>query len=202
MKRIGLIGRGLGHSVSAAMQQAALDEAGLDIRYELWDTEPEALEARLAEMRASDCLGANVTIPHKEAVIPLLDELNPVAQQVGAVNTIVSVEGKLAGYNTDVEGFRRALTEAGFDPAGRRTVIMGAGGAARAVALVLIEGRASTVFVVGRSPRRLEGLVANYRGRTPPGTTIGWAHWGDGAFLRAIRGCELLVNCTPVGARF
>ncbi len=202
MKRIGLIGRGLAHSVSAAMQQAALDEAGLDVRYEVWDTEPAELEARVAEMRRGDCLGANVTVPHKEAIIPLLDELDPVAQQVGAVNTIVVRDGRLVGHNTDVEGFRWALAEAGFDPAGQRTVILGAGGAARAVAHVLIEGRASTVFVVGRSPRRVEALVASYRGTTPTGTTISWAQWGDGAFLRSIRECQLLVNCTPVGTRF
>src|SRR3990172_13033762 len=120
------------------MQQAALDEAGLDIRYEPWDTEPEGLEARLAGMRAAGCLGANVTVPHKEAVIPFRDELESVAQAVAAVNTIVAAGGRLVGHNTDVEGFRRALAEAGFDPAGRRTAIVGAGRPARPLAYLLI----------------------------------------------------------------
>jgi shikimate dehydrogenase len=101
-----------------------------------------------------------------------------------------------------VEGFRTALADASFDPVGRRAAILGAGGAARAVALALVEGRASTVFVVGRSPRRVEALVGGYRGMTTAGTTISWAQWGDGAFLRNISECELLVNCTPVGTRF
>src|SRR3972149_5317295 len=98
MKRIGVIGYPLGHSLSPAFQQAALDQLGLDARYEAWETPPQRLAEAVAAMRSPDCLGANVTIPHKEAVIPLLDELDTVAQQAGAANTLVAAGGKLVGH--------------------------------------------------------------------------------------------------------
>ena len=202
MRRIGLIGQGLKHSLSAAMQQAALDHLGLDARYELWDTQPEEVDERVTSLRDEDCLGANVTVPHKQAVIPFLDELDPVATSAGAVNTIVRREGRLVGHNTDVAGFARALSEAGLDVRGIRAAVLGAGGAARAVTLALIEGKASVISLSDAIPERAEALTGDLRGLTSPGTTITWTHWGDDAFQRSLRECELLVNCTPVGMRF
>jgi shikimate dehydrogenase len=202
MRRIGLIGQGLKHSLSAAMQQAALDHCALDARYELWDTQPEEVEQRVTSLRDEDCLGANVTVPHKQAVIPFLDELDPVATGAGAVNTIVRREGQLTGHNTDVAGFARALGEAGFDARGVRAAVLGAGGAARAVTLALIEGGASVISLSDAIPERAETLTSDLRGLTSPGTTITWAHWGKDTFQRSLRECGLLVNCTPVGMRF
>ena len=202
MKRIGLIGQGLKHSLSAAVQQAALDHLGLDARYELWDTQPDEVEQRVTSLRDEDCLGANVTVPHKQAVIPFLDELDPVAARARAVNTIVRREGRLIGYNTDVAGFARALTAAGFNVRGVRAAVIGAGGAARAVSLVLIEGEAGVISLSDAVPERAEALSGDLTALASSGTTITWAHWGDDAFQRSIRECELLVNCTPVGTRF
>jgi shikimate dehydrogenase len=202
MRLIGLIGQGLKHSLSAAMQQAALDHLGLDARYELWDTQPEEVRQRATSLRDEDCLGANVTVPHKQAVIPFLDELDPVATSAGAVNTIVRREGRLVGYNTDVAGFARALREAGFDVRGIRAAVRGAGGAARAVTLALIEGKAAAISLSDAVPKRAEALTGDLRGLTSPGIIITWAHWGDDAFQHSLRECELLVNCTPVGMRF
>src|SRR4030042_1046742 len=108
MRRVGLIGQGLKHSRSAVMQQAAVDCHGLDALYELWDTQPERVAQRVASLRAENCLGANVTVPHKQAVIPFLDELDGIATRGGAVNTIVRREGRLTGHNTDVTGFARS----------------------------------------------------------------------------------------------
>src|SRR5205807_3931392 len=105
-------------SLSPVFQQAALDALQLDIVYEAWPTPPDGLPTRIRGMQSADVLGANVTIPHKEAVIPLLDQLEDTAGRTGAVNTIVNHEGKLSGYNTDVEGFLRALSkDGGFEPA-------------------------------------------------------------------------------------
>ena len=144
MKYLGVIGYPLTNSLSPDFQQAALDHLRLDIVYEAWPTPPNALGTRMTGLRAPAVLGANVTIPHKEAVIPLIDELDDLAHKTGAVNTIVNREGRLHGYNTDVAGFLRALREdAGFEPKGRRAVIVGAGGAARAVAMALIGERAA-----------------------------------------------------------
>lgn len=202
MKRIGLIGQGLKHSLSAAMQQAALDHHGIDARYELWDTQPGEVEARVASLRREDCLGANVTVPHKQAVIPFLDELDTVAERAVAVNTIVSQEGRLVGRNTDVVGFGIAVTEAGLDVVGIHAAVLGAGGGARAVTLALILGGADLITISDAIPERAAALTSDLRELAAPLTTLTCTYWGDEAFQRSVRECGLLVNCTPVGMRF
>ncbi len=202
MKKAGVIGYPLGHSLSPVIFQAAFDAAGIDAQYEKWETEPEQLEGRLNALRGDGYFGANVTIPHKEAVVPYLDQLDETAQLLGAVNTIVTADGQLTGYNTDVPGFERALREdAAFDPKGKRIAILGAGGAARAVALVLVRGGASYVMLTGRTPKRLDKVVVDLRKVEATGTTITWTHWGDGVFMTFLPACDLLVNCTPVGTK-
>ncbi len=167
-KRAGVIGHPLGHSLSPAIFNAAFARAGIDAAYEAWDTEPAVLEGRLNSLRAADYLGANVTIPHKEAVVPLLDSMSDLAKKAGAVNTIVHADGKLVGHNTDVAGFARSLREdAGFEAKGKRTMILGSGGAARAVALALIEAGASLIYVVGRKPRKIDAMVVPLKALTP-----------------------------------
>jgi len=199
MKYVGVIGYPLKHSLSPAFQQAALDHLGLDIRYEAWETPPDRLAARVERLRAPDHLGANVTIPHKEAVIPLLDEMDELARRTGAVNTIVNRQGRLHGYNTDVGGFLRALRQdAAFDPAGRRVLVAGAGGAGRAVAVGLIETGASSITFIDLVSSRATRLVEDLRpiaGGTQlnalPATRVSWE--------TAAAACQLLINCTPVG---
>ncbi len=104
-KYAGLIGYPVGHSISPAMQQAAFDHYKLDLRYELWETEPSELGAAVERLRRPETLGANVTVPHKEAVMPSMDELDDLALEIGAVNTIVNRGSRLIGYNTDAGGF-------------------------------------------------------------------------------------------------
>jgi shikimate dehydrogenase len=129
-----------------------------------------------------------------------LDSLDESAERVGAVNTIANREGKLVGYNTDVAGFARALRDdAQFDAKSKHVAIMGAGGAARAVALVAVEAGASYVMLSGRSPRRMDKLVADFRKIEGIGTTITWTHWGDGVFMTFFPKADLIVNATPVG---
>ena len=199
-RHAGVIGHPVAHSKSPAMFEAAFRAAGIDATYEAWDTPEETLEGRVNALRGSDFLGANVTIPHKQAVLPLIDGAVEDASKIAAVNTIVHEDGKLVGYNTDVAGFARALREdAKFQAHGRRTMILGSGGAARAAALALIKERASVVFVVARQPRKLDAMVLQLKSITPPGTTITWAYWGDGSYMRSLREADLLVNCTPVG---
>lgn len=199
-KRAGVIGHPLGHSLSPAIFRAAFERAGIDATYEAWDTELDLLAGRIDALRGDDYVGANVTIPHKQAVVPLLDETSELAAKAGAVNTIVHADGKLVGHNTDVAGFARALREdAGFDARGKRTMLLGTGGAARAVALALIEAGAALIYVVGRHPRQADAMAVGLKPRTSTGTTITWAYWGDGAYLRSLREADLVVNCTPVG---
>ena len=199
-KRAGVIGHPLSHSKSPAIFNAAFKAAGIDAMYEAWDTPAETLQGRIDALRGSNFLGANVTIPHKETVIEMIDGAVGDASKIGAVNTIVHADGKLIGHNTDVAGFARALAhDAKFDAHGKRTMILGSGGAARAVALALVQAKASVIFVVGRKPKRVEGVVLTLKQMTTPGTTISWAYWGDGSFRRSIMQADLIVNCTPVG---
>lgn len=160
----GIIGHPVAHSLSPVFQQAAFETSGLDVRYEHWDTPSEALPGRLVSLRDPKYLGANVTIPHKEAVIPLLDELGGQSARVGAVNTIVNRHGRLFGFNTDGPGFVAALrNEARWDPAGRSILLLGAGGAARGIAFALLEANAARVDIANRTLPRAERLAADVR---------------------------------------
>ena len=145
MKRLAVIGYPIKHSISPAMHQAALDALGVEARYDRVEVTPDDLPAFVAELRDGEWGGINVTVPHKEAVLPLLDEVTPEAAAIGAVNTIVLSEDRLIGHNTDAAGFLRALRDdGGFDPAGRVVALLGAGGAARAVLWSLVQSRTSS----------------------------------------------------------
>jgi len=111
VQQVGLIGFPVAHSLSPAMQQAAFDALGIAAQYALWEPRPGDLAERIASLRAPEMLGAHVTIPYKQDVLPLLDECDALAARTGAVNTIVNRAGRLVGYNTDVPGFLRALAE-------------------------------------------------------------------------------------------
>jgi shikimate dehydrogenase len=198
-KYAGVIGHPLKQTLSPALQQAAFDHLGLDVRYEAWPTPPDSLEDTVQGLRAPDRLGANVTIPHKEAVVALLDEVDDLARRVGAVNTIVNHDGRLHGHNTDVGGFLRALREDGrFDPAGARVLVAGAGGAARAVAVALIEaGAGSITFINPPFPlaaRLVEDLTPQAGETSLHALPDVYPSW-----VTAAMGCRLLINCTPVG---
>ncbi|MDP9482755.1 MAG: shikimate dehydrogenase, partial [Chloroflexota bacterium] len=133
-RRVVLIGHPVAHSLSGAMQQAAFDEKGIDATYELWDRPPIALAEAIGEIRGDDFLGANVTIPHKEKVVPLVEKLTEEAHATGAVNTITREGKRLVGHNTDVPGFKVALDRlVGKQKMPRQAVVLGAGGGARAV---------------------------------------------------------------------
>jgi shikimate dehydrogenase len=195
-QKVGLIGHPVGHSVSPRFQQAAFDALGLDARYEAWDTLDCELDQRIAGLRNPDMLGANVTLPHKQRALELADEASAEALLAGVANTLVNRDGRLCAHNTDVGGFLRALREeARFDPAGKRAVLLGAGGAARAVAVALMQQRVASITVLNRSPGRAERLIEDLRPHTSAALRAGSL---DSA-AAAIAGCELLVHCTSLG---
>jgi shikimate dehydrogenase len=186
-------------SISPVFQQAAIDALGLDLIYEAWPTPEEGLQTRATTMRGSSVLGANVTIPHKEAIIPLLDGVDDLVTKVGAVNTVVNTDGKLFGHNTDVEGFLRALREDGpFDPAGKRVVVAGAGGAARAVVIALQEAGAGSIAVINRTFTRASRLVEELRDNASE-TDVTALPDMHASWVAASAACDLLINCTPAG---
>lgn len=206
MQSVGLIGYPLRHSLSAAFQQAAFDALGLDLRYEVWEVTPSDVPGAIAALRDSERIGANVTIPFKETVIPLLDRLSPGAERIGAVNTIVREDGALVGYNTDAPGFLRSLRDdAGFDPMGKRALILGAGGASRAVAFALLEAGLAGIVLANRSAERASRLAADLvRARDGGGEGTGFAGvqvalWTSAALGFVLGGVDMVVNCTPIG---
>ncbi len=183
-RTVGLIGWPVGHSRSPAMHNAAFAALGLDWRYILLPTPPDQVEAVVARIRSGELQGANVTIPHKEAVMPFLDEINPAAQAVGAVNTIVRQGDRLIGYNTDILGFKQALLETGVDVKDQACAVLGAGGSARAVLYVLRELGAH-ITVYARAVEKARGLHANSRSLE--------------ALSEIDPATRLIVNTTPVG---
>ena len=143
-----LLGHPVAHSLSPAMHNAAFKALGLPHLYEVRDVEPERLGDVVDALRADDVLGANVTIPHKEAALRLVDELAAEARRIGAVNTIVRRSSRLVGDNTDAYGFAQSLAAARVDVTGKDVMVLGAGGAARAAVVAL--GAARSVIVAAR----------------------------------------------------
>jgi shikimate dehydrogenase len=187
----GIIGHPVGHSLSPVFQAAAFAHCGLDVQYEMWDTPASGLQARVESLRVDGVLGANVTIPHKERVIPLLDELGGLSARIGAVNTIVNRDGRLFGFNTDGSGFVAALrNEAAFDPAGKSILLLGAGGAARGIAFALGEAKVARLDIWNRGVERADALIANLGANAVP---AGWASAPGPA------GYDCVVNSTSVG---
>ena len=143
----GVIGDPIEHTMSPVMHNAAFKKLGLDYLYVPFRVRKEELGKAVEGMRALNIRGLNVTIPHKVAIIPLLDKLDPLVEKIGAVNTIVNDGGVLTGYNTDATGFLQALLEEEVEPEGKNIVILGAGGASRAVSFILAERGASLVIL-------------------------------------------------------
>lgn len=196
MHRTGLLGWPLGHSVSPAMHNAAFAALGLAWRYDALPVPPEQLAATIRRLVADGYRGANVTIPHKEAVMPLMDELSAAAQGTGAVNTIVvQPDGRLVGENTDWLGFLHPLDRRGFDLPGSRVLLLGAGGAARGVAYALGQRGVREVAIWNRTAARASDLAAHI------GSMFSGLRVTTGHDLRELvsAGTSLVVNTTPAG---
>jgi shikimate dehydrogenase len=191
----GVIGWPIAHSMSPAMHNAALASLGLDWCYVALPVEPGRVGEAVRGLLALGFGGANVTVPHKQAVMAHLDRVSPAAQAIGAVNTIVIRDDWLLGDNTDWLGFLASLREEKFDPAGRRCAVLGAGGAARAVVYALASvGAAVTVY--NRTAARAESLVGDLAASLPDATL----HVRPLAALDEIGAeTDLLVNTTPLG---
>ena len=196
-KRIFLIGYPVGHSVSPAFQQAALDHHAIDARYEAMDVPEPSVPEAVNALRAPDTLGANVTVPHKEAVTPFLDEVVEEARLIGAVNTIENRNGTLVGHNTDAKGFLTALREeAGFDPRGKDALVLGAGGSAKAVTVALAGEGVRSIVVANRTLERAESLVETIRSQSVSARAVPLC---EDSLRAAAARSGLMVNCTSLG---
>ena len=159
-KYYGLLGHPVGHSMSPIMHEVAYKQLNLDASYTAYDVLPEKLEEVVQSLRTSNISGCNVTIPHKVHVMDYLDEIDEEALQIGAVNTILSEDGILKGYNTDGRGYIQSLLTIVQELAGHRILVIGAGGAARAVVAVLLQHQPESVVIANRTEQKAEELVA------------------------------------------
>lgn len=195
-KVCGIIGDPIEHTMSPVMHNAAFKNKGLDYVYLPFRVKKEELGKAIEGMRALNMRGLNITIPHKIAVIQFLDELDYLAEKIGAVNTIVNNDGVLKGYNTDAVGFLQALRERGVEPKGKRVVILGAGGASKAISFILAE-RGSSLAILNRTWDKAK-ICADRISETFQSEVIALKLDGEN-LATALSGADILVNTTSIG---
>lgn len=195
-KICGIIGDPVEHTVSPAMQNAAFLATGLDFVYLPFRVKSEGLEQALLGMRGLNIRGLNVTIPHKVSIIPLLDEIDMLVENLGAVNTVTHEDGILKGYNTDAAGFLSSLTAEEINLPGKRIVVLGAGGAARAIAFILTD-KGAEVTIINRHLKPAQELAGDLCGRFR--REIASLELNADNLKMALDGADMLVNTTSVG---
>ena len=193
----GVIGNPVGHSLSPAIHNAAFRKLGLNFVYLAWQV--ELIGDAIKGLRAlGNFRGASVTIPYKVAAIPFLDHVEVTAQRIGAINTIVAEKSELTGYNTDATGALRALKEGRVELKGRHIVILGSGGAARAIAFALAgESGADKLTLLGVDDPERTGLAQDIRSQAA--LTVEDFHLDEAALRRVLHDAHVLIHCTPVG---
>ena len=177
------------------MQQAALDTAGLRTTYEAWDVRPEDLPAAIERLRSASVLGANITVPHKVAVLGMVDERDRLCELVGATNTIVSRDGRLLATNTDVDGISRTLSAAAVPLAGGRVVVLGAGGAARAAVVAMQQAGVRDLTVANRSPERARELAQSIGAQSIGAQSLGAQSLGTQSLGTQSLGTQSIAVC-------
>ncbi|MDD5509715.1 MAG: shikimate dehydrogenase [Dehalococcoidales bacterium] len=194
----GVIGDPIEHTMSPVMHNAAFSELGIDYVYLPFRVKKDDLGQAIAGARALNLAGLNVTIPHKVAVISFLDELDPIAERIGAVNTIVNDNGALRGYNTDATGFLQALLDKGIKPEGKKVVVLGAGGASRGISFILAESGANLVILNRQVEIEWAENLAREISRAFKKETAA-LELNDANLAEALEGTDILVNTTSVG---
>lgn len=192
----GIIGWPVGHSLSPAMHNAAFGHFGLNACYVPLPVPQESLAQAAEGVRAFGFRGVNVTVPHKVGIIDYLDGLEGYAEELSAVNVIRRNDDTLTGLNTDVDGFRLSLEEAGVEVAGKRVVMVGAGGAGRSVVRALQDARAGEVIIMNRTHAKAEA-VAEAAGAPE----VRAVRFSDNEAIYLLRDCAILINATSLGLK-
>ena len=196
-RRLAVIGDPIAHSLSPALQNFLIAYFDLPFVYEAVRVSPGELAGFVQKLRAGEYAGVNVTIPHKQAIIPLLDELTAAAAGISAVNTLVPEAGILRGHNTDVPGFLRSVQAAGIRLQNQNVLVLGAGGAAAAVIRAVLDAGANVVYACNRDPSRAEKLCAKYgAGRARSMGLIKWEEREDWLRMQPV---TVIVNATSAG---
>lgn len=193
MKQLCVIGDPVLHSKSPLIQNTMIRTLGLDYEYLCQPVKRDELPAWLDRVRAEGWAGFNATMPHKEALVPYMDELDEDAKLYGAVNTVCNIDGKLYGFNTDGGGFARALAGAGIPIQGSKFMLLGAGGAAKAVTLKLVQQGARQVVICNRTVEKAAVLAAH----APD--VMSTAGFSAEELTKTAAGCDVLINCTNLG---
>lgn len=191
-----VIGHPIEHSMSPIMWNPALQELGLDYVYLAFDVHPKNLEKAISGIRSLDIRGINVTLPHKETVIKYLDEIDSIASKIGAINTIKNDEGTLKARNTDADGAKKSLIDAGCNISGKNIVFLGAGGVARSLAYIMAEESNSIILTDLIEERAIavaneikEKMKVNIEGKISNKDTIN----------ESLKKADILINATPIG---
>ncbi|HHF09186.1 MAG TPA: shikimate dehydrogenase [Candidatus Atribacteria bacterium] len=200
---LALLGHPIRHSLSPLFQNAALQKLGLPYVYLAFDVAPDNLKEALCGLKVLGFRGANLTVPHKELAVDFMDTLCDYASLLGAVNTVVNENGKLVGYNTDVAGFMQALHKNGACLAGREVLLLGAGGAARAVACALDEEGVSKIWLVNRSQERARLFLEwSRRALGCPVNILNWVTLFEEAEKEPVLGkIYAIINATALGLK-
>jgi shikimate dehydrogenase len=193
----GIFGFPIEHTLSPCMQNAAFKHLGMNIWYLPFLVSPDMLKEAVYGLRAMSMVGVNVTLPHKENVIPMLDEVDSEALHIGAVNTIVNDNGKLVGFNTDGRGFMMSLSDAGVSAEGKKVLILGAGGAARAVGFCICRD-ASRVYIASRTAARATELCSRLNELRNNAECISM---NDAESMDMLAETNIIINTTPLGLK-
>lgn len=197
-KLVGLLGYPISHSLSPQMHNTAFSHLGLGYAYLTFDTKEDNLNDVVKSMRVLNVKGFNVTMPNKANIIPLLDEVSPEAQWMGAVNTVLNDNGKLIGYNTDGRGYVQSLREAGIAFEGKKIVVAGAGGAGKAVCVQLAVDGAREIVILDMNEEAAVALSNTINEKIPSCKAEGMG-FSDENLKEALRTADMLTNCSPLG---
>ncbi|MHA1254605.1 MAG: shikimate dehydrogenase [Promethearchaeota archaeon] len=195
-KLLCIIGYPVGHSMSPVMHNPALQELGLDYVYLAFEVHPDNLKNAVIAIRALDIKGLNVTIPHKQDIMQYLDEIDPISEKMGAINTIKNDDGYLKATNTDAAGAKKSLVDAGFTIEGKNIVFVGSGGAARSIAYILSEDAKRVVLtdIVEERAVTVAKEISKNMGANVEGKLA-----SDKILADEIKNADLLINATPIG---
>lgn len=195
----GILGYPARHSRSPAMHNAAFSALGMDCVYLAFEVRPERIKSAVEAVRSLAMGGVNVTVPHKRAVMGEMDFLSPEAELAGAVNTVKNDDGRLEGHNTDIAGALAALENSmGFRPEGKTALVIGAGGAARAVVSGLCMKNAERIFIANKTPEKAEKLSGEFSERFGK-IRIGHSGLSGGKIADFIANSDILINCSSAG---
>lgn len=198
-KILGIFGDPIAHTLSPKMQNAAIAAAGINAVFVPFHVKEDVLPGAVAAIRSLGLVGVNVTVPHKESIIPYLDEIDSEAKLIGAVNTVVNLDGRLIGHNTDGRGFLNSLhSELSFLPAGKNVLLLGAGGAARAAIVALAQADVGRIVISNRTYGKAEELVKEFSGHFPDTELIA-EPFATEKLQSHLASVDLLVNTTVVG---